>query len=154
MYRSLLSNLRLHAVAVAGALALVFAMSATAQDDPPYKPGNYWSVTGIHVKDGSGLRYAQHLATNWSASQEFAKAQGWIVGYHVFSNVYVREGEPDLYLVTVFANMPDAAEMEKRRKAWQEFNKKTMAQMAQESGERAEYRTVGGEMLLREMLRR
>jgi len=154
MYRSLLSNFRLHFVAVAGALALVFAMSATAQDDPPYKPGNFWSVTGIHVKDGSGLRYANHLATSWSASQEFAKSQGWIVGYHVFNNVYVREGEPDLYLVTVFANMPDAAEMDKRRKAWQEFNKKTMAQMQKESGDRAEYRTVGGEMLLREMLRR
>jgi hypothetical protein len=150
----MLSNFRLQAVAAVGALALLFAMSATAQDDPPYKPGNYWSVTGIHVKDGSGLRYANHLATSWSRNQEFAKAQGWIVGYHVLANVYARQGEPDLYLVTVFADMPGVEEGEKRRKAWQEFNKKTMEQMAQESGDRAEYRTVGSEMLLREQLRR
>jgi len=150
----MLGRIRLLAVAAAGALALVFAMSATAQDDPPYKPGNYWTVTGIHVNDGSGLRYAQHLATSWSVNQEFAKSQGWIVGYHVFSNVHARQGEPDLYLVTVFTDMPSVEEGEKRRKAWQEFNKKTMSQMAQESGERAEYRTVGSEMLLREMLRR
>lgn len=154
MYRSMLSNFRLHAVAAAGALALAFAMSATAQDEPPYKPGNYWSVTGIHVNDGSGLRYAQHLANSWSKNQEFAKSQGWIVGYHVLNNVYAREGEPDLYLVTVFSDMPSAEEGEKRRKAWQEFNKKSMAEMQKESGDRAEYRTVGGEMLLREMLRR
>lgn len=154
MYRSLLGGFRLNAIAAVGALALTVTIPAAAQDAPPYKPGNYWSVTGIHVKDGSGMRYANHLATSWSANQEFAKSQGWIASYHVLSNVYAREGEPDLYLVTVFADMPNAEEAEKRRMAWQDFNKKSMAEMQKESGERADYRTIGGEMLLREMLRR
>jgi len=35
-----------------------------------------------------------------------------------------------------------------------EFNKKTMTQMQAESGARADYRTVGGQLLLRELVLR
>jgi len=27
-----------------------------AQDENPWKQGNYWDVSSIHVKDGSGLK--------------------------------------------------------------------------------------------------
>ena len=154
MYRSLLGKVRLQALATAGVVALVFAMPASAQEEPPYKPGNYWSVTGIHVKDGSGLRYAQHLASSWSSNQEFAKSQGWISDYMVLSNPYPRDGEPDLYLIQIFANMPSADEADKRGKATREFNKTTLAQMQAESGGRVEIREVGSQMLLRQLVLR
>jgi hypothetical protein len=50
--------------------------------------------------------------------------------------------------------MTSAAEEDKRAKEWLEFNKATMAQMDAQSGERADYRTVGSEVLLTEMLKR
>jgi hypothetical protein len=155
MICSLAKFFRLHVFAVVGVLSVATAGSAVAQDnEDPFKRGAYWSVTGIHVNDGSGLKYAVHLANNWVRNQEFAKSKGWISGYHVLSNAYPREGEPDVYLVTIFNEMPSAAEDDKRSKEWLEFNKSTMAQMAAESGQRASYRTVGSEVLLTEMLKR
>jgi len=152
---SLTNVFRLQVLAVVGVLSMAVAGPAAAQDsENPFKRGAYWSVTGIHVNDGSGLKYANHLANNWVRSQEFAKSKGWISGYHILSNAYPREGEPDIYLVTIFKEMTSAEEDDKRSKDWLEFNKSTMAKMQAESGERAEYRTVGSDMLLTEMMKR
>ena len=146
---------RLQVLALVGVLSMAVAGSAVAQDNEnPFKRGAYWSVTGIHVNDGSGLKYATHLANNWIRNQEFAKSKGWISGYHVLSNAYPREGEPNVYLVTIFKEMTSAEEDDKRAKEWLTFNTSTMAKMEAESGGRAEYRTVGSEILLTEMLKR
>lgn len=141
------------------AARVVFSGTASQSGRGPYESlGNervsVASVTGIHVKDGSGLKYANHLAMNWVRNQEFARSKGWISGYHVRSNAYPRQGEPNVYLVTIFNEMTSGAEDDKRAKEWLEFNKATMAQMDAQSGERAEYRTVGSELLLTEMLKR
>ena len=72
----------------------------------------------------------------------------------MLSNAYPRKGEPNVYLVTIFKEMTGPEEDDRRAKEWMEFNKSTMAKMQAESGERAEYRTVGSEMLLMEMLKR
>jgi hypothetical protein len=146
---------RLQLLGVVGAVSMVVAGAAVAQDsEDPFKRGAYWSVTGIHVKDGSGLKYANHLANNWVRNQEFAKSKGWISGYHILANAYPRQDEPNVYLVTIFNSMTSPAEDDKRAKEWLEFNKSTMAQMEAQSGDRAEYRTVGSEVLLMEMLKR
>jgi hypothetical protein len=149
-----LDGVKSWAVAAAGVTMLAIATPTLAQEENPWKQGNYWDVSSIHVKDGSGLKYAQFLASNWVKNQEFAKSQGWISNYMVLSNEYPREGEPDLYLITVYASMPSSDEADSRTKAWREFNKKTMGQMEAESGARADYRTLGNQVLLREMLLR
>jgi len=155
MNYSLANVFRLRALALIGVLSVAFVGSAIAQDnEDPFKRGAYWEVTGIHVNDGSGLKYANHLANNWIRNQEFAKSKGWISAYHVLSNAYPRKGEPNVYLVTIFKEMTGPEEDDRRAKEWMEFNKSTMAKMQAESGERAEYRTVGSEMLLMEMLKR
>jgi len=133
---------------------LAVATPTLAQEENPWKQGNYWNVSGIHVKDGSGLKYAQFLASNWVKNQEFAKSQGWISSYMVLSNPYPREDEPDLYLIQVFASMPSSDEADKRAQAFREFNKKTMAELQAESGARADYRTMGSQLLLRELVLR
>jgi hypothetical protein len=142
------------AVAVVGVAMLAVATPTLAQEENPWKQGNYWNVSGIHVKDGSGLKYAQFLASNWVKNQEFAKSQGWISSYMVLSNPYPREDEPDLYLIQVFASMPSSDEADKRAQAFREFNKKTMAELQAESGARADYRTMGSQLLLRELVLR
>ncbi len=124
--------------------------TAAAAQEWPFVTGEYTQMTGIFIKDGGSYKYAQYLATEWVRSQEFAKSQGWITGYKMYSNVNRREGEPDIYLVVTFPSMPDAAEDERRSKAYDAWSKKSIAQAESEAGNRAEYRTVMGSMLLQE----
>ena len=129
-----------------------FAMSvAQAQDEPPFIPGDYWEVTGIKLADGAGLKYARWLAGEWRKNSEFAKSQGWIKDFMVISNVHDRSDEPDLFLIRVFENMATVDEGEERRKKYLEWAKKSMDKMAEESGNRAEYRTIMSTTLLRHM---
>jgi len=154
MNRFTVDGVKSWAVAAVGVAMLAVATPTLAQEENPWKQGNYWNVSGIHVKDGSGLKYAQFLASNWVKNQEFAKSQGWISSYMVLSNPYPREDEPDLYLIQVFASMPSSDEADKRAQAVREFNKKTMAELQAESGARADYRTMGSQLLLRELVLR
>lgn len=150
----MLGAVKLQALALIGGLLMVMSLPAAAQDEFPYKDGSYWEVSGIHVNDGASLKYAKHLANQWTSSMEFGKQQGWLKSYHVLSNEYAREGEPDLYLITVFDTMPDAAENEKRAKAWRAQMQTTIEKLNKESGDRAEYRKLGSTILLREMILR
>ena len=133
-------------------LLSVSAMSiAQAQDEPPFIGGDYWEVTGVKTADGGGLKYARWLAGEWRKNSEFAKSQGWIKEFMVIDNVHPRSDEPDLYLIRVFENMATVEEGEERRKAYRAWVKKSMDKMQEESGNRAEYRTVMSTSLLQHM---
>ena len=133
-----------------GAVTMVMATRAMA-DEWPLVPGNYWDVTDVKIKDGGGLEYANFLAGEWRRNQEFAKSKGWIKGYMVFSNAYARPGEPDLFLVTVVEEVISGAESEKRQAEYMAWRKKTLAEMAKESGNRAQFREILGSSLLQEL---
>ena len=148
----LIKNLML-ATAVMVASPVMLTTAAAAQEFP-LKGGEYSDMTGITVKDGGAMAYAEYLATTWAANQEFAKSQGWITDYRIFSNVDARDGEPDLYLMITYPSVPDAAENERRAKAYRAWAKKTDAQLRQEAGNRAEFRTERGSMMLQEWTKR
>lgn len=132
------------------AMTLPFAAPAAAQDYP-LVPSEYVQMNGIDVEDGEGgLKYAEWLATEWKRFQEHAKAQKWITDYGIYANVNARAGEPDLYLVTVFASLPDAAEQQRRDKAFDAWAQTTPREQAVASGNRAQYRTVVSSMMLQE----
>lgn len=133
-----------------GAASMIAASSASAEEWP-LVPGNYWEVTGVDIKDGGGLKYAQFLAGEWKNNLEFSKSQGWIKDYMIFSNVYARPNEPDLYLVTIVESIVSGAEGEKRQQEYMAWRKKTIEQMESESGNRAEYREVISDALLQEL---
>jgi hypothetical protein len=154
MHISMLNDVKQMVLAMVGALALAVSLPATAQDENPWKAGNYWNVTGIHVKDGGGLKYAQYLATEWVRNQEYAKSQGWISDFMVLSNTHPREGEPNLYLITISPSLPSSDEADKRGRMMREFNKTTIAQMNAQSAGRTEIREVGGQMQLRQLMLR
>jgi len=151
---SMLNDVKQLALAMAGALLLAMSLPAAAQDENPWKAGNYWNVSGIHIKDGGGLKYAQYLATEWVKTQEYAKSQGWISDFMVLSNTHPREGEPNLYLVTISPSLPSSDEADKRGRMMREFNKTTIAQMQAQSAGRAEIREVGSQMQLRHLVLR
>jgi hypothetical protein len=125
--------------------------STFAADEWPMAMGDFWEVTGVNLKDGGGLAYANFLATEWKADQDFAKSKGWIKSYMVLSNPYARKGEPDLYLVVVSERLPAGAEADKRGDEYMAWKKKTQAQMQKESGNRAEIRELGSSSLLQEL---
>ncbi len=124
--------------------------TVAAAQEFPLVAGDYSEVAGIFVKDGGAYKYATHLATKWVDVQEFAKSKGWISDYKILVNEYPRDGEPTIYLMTTFAKMADAAEGERRNKAYDAYMKSSAEQQIAESGNRAEYRTVQSSMLLRE----
>jgi hypothetical protein len=138
----------------AGAAMLVAAPmampTAVMAQESPLVAGDYAKVGGIYVKDGASLKYATHLATEWKKNQDFAKSQGWITDYKIYVNENPRDGEPNVYLMTMFASLPDAAEEARRSKAYEAWATKNRVQREAESGNRAEYRTIKSSMLLRE----
>ena len=138
------------AAVMAASMALAWSMPGAAQDNPMV-PGEYVAVSSISIDDGHELEYANFLASQWRARQEYAKKQGWISGYEVLSNVFNRPGEPDLLLVVRYKSLPDSAEQLRRDAAMRTFNQQTDAQMAAASGDRAKYRRQMGTQLWQEV---
>ena len=136
------------AVLTFGASTIMMSGTAVAEEWP-FKPGDYWEVTGIDLADGGAYKYSKWLANEWRKNLEFSKSKGWIKDYMVLSNVHGRSDEPDLYLVRVFESMPDSEESQKRQKEYMEWQAKSIEKMQAESGNRAEYRTVMSSSLLR-----
>lgn len=131
----------------ASTLALACAAPATAQEDP-FIGGDYVEVTGVSVDDGHGLDYANFLAGYYRAQEQFAVSQGWQTGWEILANVNKRKGEPDLYLIRRYKNLPDGAEGEKRAATIRAQVKMSDAQMEAASGDRAKFRHVEGSQLL------
>ncbi|MDH3339135.1 MAG: hypothetical protein OEM85_09650 [Gammaproteobacteria bacterium] len=133
-------------------IATAFLVSAATSyaDEWPLAAGDFWEVTGIDTKDGGELKYAEWLATEWRKNTEFAKSKGWIKDVKILYNQYPRQGEADIYLIWIRESIPTGAEGEKRSQEFQEWKKKTIANMVGESGNRSEYREVLSSSLLQE----
>jgi len=144
---------RATAVLACGAMMILAATAAVA-DEWPLASGDYWEVSGIKIKDGGNFKYAQFLATEWKKSTDFAKSKGWIKDAKILYNVYARDGEADIYLVTIRDSIPTGPEGDKQGQEYQAWMKKTYETMVGESGNRAEYRTLLGSELLQEAIPR
>ena len=138
-------------IAAFGAAAMICAAPAFAQE-VPLIPGEFWEVAEIDVNDGQFSNYADYLAGRWRQNQEFAKSKGWIKDYMVFAVQNARAGEPDLYLVTVFDEMPTAAESMAREKEFDAFLKTNARKEDAAFAARGPMRKVGGSMLMQRML--
>jgi hypothetical protein len=119
-------------------------------DEWPLKQGDFWEITGVHLKDGGALVYANFLANEWKADQEFAKSKGWIKGYMVLGNAYARKGESDLYLVVISERLASGPEGDKRNEEYLAWKKKSQSQLVKESGNRLEVRELESSMLMQE----
>lgn len=131
-------------------LIAVTPLNAMA-DERVYKWGDYWEISAISVEDGQWLNYGKHLADEWRSSMEFAKSKGWINDYKVISNLHARDGEADLYLVTIFTDWASEDENDKRYAAWMEWSKKSLDKMQKQSGERVKMRRLVGNQLWQEL---
>ena len=138
-------------LAAFAATALLFTpLPALAQNDP-FMGGDYVAVTAISIDDGHYLDYANFLAGFYRAQEDYAVKQGWQTSWEIMANVHPRKGEPDLYLLRRFKNIPDGAEGERRSQMIRDNVKQSDAQMEAASGDRAKFRHVDSNMLLQEM---
>jgi hypothetical protein len=137
--------------AALGAAALLCASPVIAQESNPYPfdPGEYVEVTGIELFDGADLKYANWLAGEWRANEDFAVSQGWLNSYEILGNTHPRDGEPDIYLIRRFPAFVDNAEGERRRQVMMQRYRRTEQKLLDESAGRADYRKVLSTMLLR-----
>jgi hypothetical protein len=136
--------------AAAIAAALTCSAPAIAQDSS-YELGSLWSIGMIDVEDGQFEAYMDWLNGRWKDNQRFAKQQGWLLEYHILSNDNNRAGEPDLYLITRYADYPSNAELKRREAIMLKHNQSDVRTMDKESGNRVKMRTQMGSMLLREL---
>lgn len=140
-------------IAALGAATMLLAFPATAQEIPLVN-GNFWNVAEITIDDGHFATYADHLAGQYRKNMDFQKSKGWIKDYYILANSNKRAGEPDLYLVTIFDRMTTPAEDIAREKETNAFMAQTSRQADANSGNRAKYRKLGGNMLLQEQVYR
>ena len=136
-----------------GAATMLLAIPAAAQDIPLVN-GNFWNITEVTISDGHFSTYADYLAGQYRKQQEFAKSKGWIKDYYILANGNKRAGEPDLYLVQIFDHMTTPTEDIAREKDMNAYMALSTRQGEAGSGERAKYRTIGGNMLLQEQVYR
>ena len=139
-------------ILAASALALATPQPAFAQDEYPLKGAEWVEITAIEISDGAGLKYAQHLAGSWRKNMEFSLQQGWITSYEIWSNTHARKGEPDLWLITRFDQFATNEEFEERGRKFREMMARTISQLQSESGDRAEYRTIMGDVLAKRLV--
>ena len=134
-----------------GAATMMYAIPAPAQD-LPLVGGDYWDVTAVKIDDGHFADYADFLVNKARRQNEYAKSKGWIKAYYDLSNSNPRKDEPDLYLVTVSDRIPTPAEVIARGKEMNAFLQSDDRKEIAQSGQRATYRHITGDMLLQEMV--
>jgi hypothetical protein len=138
-------------IAALSAAAMLTTVPVAAQE-LPLKSGEYWDVGLVSIDDGHFGDYADYLAGQYRKNMEFQKSKGWIKGYHILSNTSARDGEPDLYLVTIFDHVPTPAEDVQREKEANAFLAQTTRQGMAGSAHRATFRHLKGNMLLQELV--
>ena len=141
---------------IIGAAALASALTATPAlaQESSYKLGPLWSAGRIDVEDGQYENYMDWLMKAWADNQAFAKSQGWILDYHILDSVNPRDGEPDLILITRFADYPSVAETDRRNAIINKRMSQDDHSADAASGQRTKMRRQMGSVLYREILKK
>ena len=137
---------------VGAALVCGVPQAAIAQDEYPLKGAEWIEVTSIDIHDGAGLKYANHLADRWRKNMEFSVEQGWIESYEIWSNTHARQGEPDLWLITRFNEFATDEENEERGRKFRAMMQATISELNAASADRAEYRTIMSDVLIKRLV--
>ena len=135
---------------VAAALSIGLTAPAVAGESR-YEYGNVWYVSDIDVLDGQFENYMTWLADEWVKFRKLNTQYGNEVGYYVLANTQPRDGEPDLYLVTINKDFQTIAEGLATEKKINEAMSKDRKQFETEGAERAPMRKTMGNIELVEL---
>lgn len=92
-------------LAVCAAVLAAVSFTVHAGDALPYKEGPVSTVDGIKVKSGKFDEYMAYLAGPYRELMDAQKKAGLIVDWGIYTTRAKNPQEPDLYLVTTYANM-------------------------------------------------
>jgi len=132
----------------------MFATTPALAQQSSYKLGPLWNAVRIDVEDGQYENYLDWLMKVWSDNQAFAKSQGWVLDYYILDNMNQRDGEPDLVLITRFADFPSVAELDRRNAIMNERMKQDDHSADAASGQRKAMRRQMGSIMYRELQKR
>ena len=135
---------------VAATLTIGMAAPVVAEESR-YEPINVWYVSDIDVLDGQFENYMTWLADEWMKFRKLNAMHGNEIGYHVLVNTTPRDGEPDLYLVTINKDFQTIAEGLETEKMINTAMAKDRKQFEKESVGRAPMRKVMGNIELIEV---
>lgn len=135
---------------VAAVLMVGFTTTATAAESR-YEPVSVWYVSDIDVLDGQFENYMTWLADEWVKFRKLNAMHGNEIGYHVLANSTPRDGEPDLYLVTINKDFQKIAEGLATEMKINEAMAKDRKQFETEGAARAPMRKVMGNIELIEL---
>jgi hypothetical protein len=135
---------------IAAALSVSLASPAVAAESR-YELGNVWYVSDIDVLDGQFENYMTWLADEWVKFRKLNAQYGNEVGYYVLANTQARNGEPDLYLVTINKDFQTIAESLATEKKINAAMAKDRKQFEKEGAERAPMRKTMGSIELIEL---
>lgn len=139
---------------MAAALAVATTSSPAISQQSSMKPGALWTAARIDVQDGQMQNYLNYLAKTWTANQDYAKSQGWLLDYHILQSTNPRDGEPNIILITRFNDYPSAAENERRNALINQRMQQDDHSASAASGQRNSMRRQMGSVLYRELLKR
>lgn len=144
----------MHKLLIGIAAATMLATTPAIAQQSAMKDGALWTAARIAVEEGQMENYMDYLAKTWTANQDYAKAQGWLLDYHILQSVNPRDGEPNIILISRFADMPSAAEAERRSAILNQRQSQDDHSAAAASGQRNAMRKLQGSILYREQIKR
>jgi hypothetical protein len=139
-----------------GALAGLLAVTAltggiAAAADRPYTEGAVVQVSAVRTEPGMFEDYMKYLAGAYKQSMEEQKKAGVILDYSIYAAVPRREGDPDLYLITVYKNMAALDDLNAKTDAITEKIFGSMDQQTAATVARGKLRTLVGSEIIREL---
>ena len=147
----LMRSMMLAAGLMWSAVAAAPAMAQGAAAPSSYTSGTVWTTSRIEIMPGQFENYMDWLKNNWKPNQEFLKAEGWVISYHVLAVNSRREGEPHLILVQQWRDHPTTAQREDLGNRWLARQKSNDRQAATQNGERQVMRRQMGGMEMQEL---
>lgn len=138
----------------AAALAIAATSAPAWGQQSSMKGGALWTAARIDVEDGQMQNYLDFLAKTYTANQDFAKSQGWILEYHILQSLNPRDGEPNIILITRYNDFPSAAETERRNAIMAQRTGLDARAAEAASGQRNSMRKQMGSVLYRELHKR
>jgi hypothetical protein len=79
--------------------ALLLPLSSFAAEGDPHELGTYWTVTSVDTKPGHFVDYLADLKKYYRRSMDQQVADGKVKSYKMFTNVFARKDEPDMWLL-------------------------------------------------------
>ena len=137
---------------LAAGIVLLASLPAAAQTtERVWEEGTVWSITYVETKPNMFNSYLKNLSQVWRTFLEEQKKAGDVVSYRMLTVQNLRDGEPDLILLTEFKNM---AVFDRGIDHFEAMSKKIMGSlgdMQTDNIDREKLRTIRSTILTREI---